>query len=189
VAAAETTLRIATPGQDGPAIETLHARVRRRLLFAPFYDERQAESAVRHVASVDPMLLEDGTYFVIESGRRARRLRRLEQARLASTREAATGDGDARPARPPAPSPRGFARCSREPTGRAGGSGAGSYEACEVRRRPRRDSRGLSLMATLPVCPCTARTASSRSRRILVTLPDGVTLESMTMEKPVTRRG
>jgi hypothetical protein len=37
-------------------------------LFPRFYEERQAESAVRHVAQVDPMLLADGTYFALESG-------------------------------------------------------------------------------------------------------------------------
>ena len=65
MAAPETTLRIATP-EDGPAIETL-MRVSGDVLFRLFYDERQAESAVRYVSTVDPMLLEDGTYFVIEA--------------------------------------------------------------------------------------------------------------------------
>src|SRR5207253_5938588 len=36
-------------------------------LFPRFYNEQQAASAVRYVAQVDPMLLADGTYFVIES--------------------------------------------------------------------------------------------------------------------------
>jgi hypothetical protein len=37
-------------------------------LFPAYYDEEQTASAVRYVAQVDPMLVEDGTYFVIESG-------------------------------------------------------------------------------------------------------------------------
>src|SRR4029077_2521470 len=32
-----------------------------------FYDERQAASAVEYVAQADPLLLRDGTYFVLES--------------------------------------------------------------------------------------------------------------------------
>jgi len=37
-------------------------------LFPRFYDEQQAASAVRFVAQIDPMLLADGTYFVLETG-------------------------------------------------------------------------------------------------------------------------
>lgn len=37
-------------------------------LFPAYYDEQQTASAVRYVAQVDRMLLEDGTYFVTESG-------------------------------------------------------------------------------------------------------------------------
>jgi GNAT superfamily N-acetyltransferase len=35
-------------------------------IFPRFYDERRAASAVRYVAEVDPTLLADGTYFVLE---------------------------------------------------------------------------------------------------------------------------
>jgi GNAT superfamily N-acetyltransferase len=35
-------------------------------LFPLFYDEQQTASALRHVAVVDSMLLEDGTYFLLE---------------------------------------------------------------------------------------------------------------------------
>ena len=65
MADAEPTLRIATP-EDASAIETL-MRVSGAILFRRFYDEHQAESAVRYVSNVDPMLLEDRTYFVIEA--------------------------------------------------------------------------------------------------------------------------
>ena len=37
------------------------------VLFPRFYDERQAASAVRYVAQADPLLLADGTYFVLET--------------------------------------------------------------------------------------------------------------------------
>jgi hypothetical protein len=36
-------------------------------LFPAFYDEKQTASAAIHVAHVDPMLIGDGTYFVIEA--------------------------------------------------------------------------------------------------------------------------
>jgi hypothetical protein len=31
-----------------------------------YYDEQQIRSAVEHIAVVDPMLIDDGTYFVVE---------------------------------------------------------------------------------------------------------------------------
>ena len=37
-----------------------------RALFPLVYDERQAASAVEYVAQADPLLLRDGTYFVLE---------------------------------------------------------------------------------------------------------------------------
>jgi GNAT superfamily N-acetyltransferase len=36
-------------------------------IFPRYYDAQQVASSIRHVAEVDPMLLEDGTYFVLES--------------------------------------------------------------------------------------------------------------------------
>src|SRR4051812_41925407 len=35
-------------------------------LGASYYDERQVESAVQYIAVVDPQLIDDGTYFVVE---------------------------------------------------------------------------------------------------------------------------
>jgi GNAT superfamily N-acetyltransferase len=35
-------------------------------LGARFYDERQTRSAVEHIAIVDPQLIDDGTYYVVE---------------------------------------------------------------------------------------------------------------------------
>src|SRR4051812_44028270 len=37
-------------------------------LFPLYYDERQTKSAVRYIATVDRMLLGDGTYFVLHRG-------------------------------------------------------------------------------------------------------------------------
>ena len=62
---ADPVLRVATP-DDAPAIEVLMRRSA-AALFPAYYDERQTASAVRYVAQVDPVLLADGTYFVLES--------------------------------------------------------------------------------------------------------------------------
>ena len=64
--AAEPALRVATL-EDERAVDQL-MKTSAAVLFPRFYDERQAASAVRHVAQVDPMLLADGTYFVLEAG-------------------------------------------------------------------------------------------------------------------------
>ena len=44
-------------------------------------------------------------------------------------------------------------------------------------------------MATLPGVPLYRAYGFEPVEEVLVTLPDGVTLESMTMEKPVALRG
>lgn len=57
-------LRVATPA-DGQRIDAL-MKESARALFPAYYDAGQTASAVRYVAQVDPMLLEDGTYYVLE---------------------------------------------------------------------------------------------------------------------------
>src|SRR5215471_20882303 len=61
----EPVLRVATP-DDAESVETL-MRESAAAIFPRYYDERQSASAVRFVAEVDPLLLSDGTYFVLES--------------------------------------------------------------------------------------------------------------------------
>lgn len=65
-ARSDPVLRVAAPA-DAPAIEAL-MKVSAAAIFAEHYDEAQTESAVRHIARVDPDLLADGTYLVIEEG-------------------------------------------------------------------------------------------------------------------------
>ena len=161
MAAQETTLRIGTP-EDGPAIETL-MRVSGDVLFRRFYDQHQAESAVRYVSTVDPLLLDDGTYFVIEAagelvacGGWSRRDRLYTGS--------GDSEGDARLLDPATEPARVRAMFTRADWTRRG-LGRRILEACEGAAAAERDSRGCRLMATFPACRCTARTASSRSRR------------------------
>ena len=51
--------------EDIEAIETL-MRASMEALFPAFYDARQTAASAGHFASIEPMLIEDGTYFVIE---------------------------------------------------------------------------------------------------------------------------
>ena len=57
-------LRLATL-DDANAIEAL-MKASTRDLFRSFYSYEQTRSSVNHIAVIDPMLIEDGTYFVIE---------------------------------------------------------------------------------------------------------------------------
>ena len=61
----DPVLRIATPA-DATVIDEL-MKASTREIFPAFYDEVQTASAVTHIAHVDPMLLEDGTYFALEA--------------------------------------------------------------------------------------------------------------------------
>ena len=62
---AQPTLRVATPA-DGPQVEALMKQSAAGL-FPAYYDEHQTASAVQFVAHIDPALLEDGTYLVLEA--------------------------------------------------------------------------------------------------------------------------
>ena len=62
----EPVLRVATV-DDEAAVERL-MKESAAILFPRFYDALRAASAVRYVAQADPLLLRDGTYFVLESG-------------------------------------------------------------------------------------------------------------------------
>ena len=60
------TLRLATAA-DASAAETL-MKDSTAAIFPAFYDPQQTASSVRYVARADPMLVADGTYFVLEVG-------------------------------------------------------------------------------------------------------------------------
>ena len=60
------TLRVATLA-DAPEIDAL-MKSSAAAIFPAHYDPEQSASAVRYVARVDPDLLVDGTYFVLEAG-------------------------------------------------------------------------------------------------------------------------
>ena len=62
----EPSLRVATAADRASIQSLLHASA--SAIFPRYYGVREAASAVRYVAVVDPVLLEDGTYFVLEIG-------------------------------------------------------------------------------------------------------------------------
>jgi GNAT superfamily N-acetyltransferase len=180
VSKAEPTLRIATV-EDAPAIEAL-MKASGDVLFRRFYDERQAASAVKFVSQIDPMLLADGTYFLLEAdgelvacGGWSRRDRLYT----------GSGEGldDARLLDPATEPARVRAMFTRADWTRRG-LGRRILEACEQAAAGEGFTR-LSLMATLPGVPLYRAYGFEQLDEIEITMPDGVTLPCATMEKLV----
>jgi GNAT superfamily N-acetyltransferase len=176
----EPALRVATP-DDAIAIETL-MKASAAALFPQFYDARQSVSAVRFVAQIDPMLLADGTYFVIESGG--------EQVACGgwSRRDRLyTGSGDAEgdarlldPAHEPGRVRAMFVR----PDWTRRGLGRRILEACEDAARSEGFTQ-LALVATLPGLPLYLAYGFRRLDDVDVVMPDGVVIPCVSMAKAI----
>ena len=176
----EPLLRVAIPA-DEAAVETL-MKASAVVLFPRFYDERQSASAVRYVAQVDPALLADGTYFVLESGGE------LVGCGGWSRRDKLyTGSGDAAgddrlldPASEPARVRAMFVRADWTRRG----LGRRILEACEAAARAE-GFRRLSLVATLPGLPLYLAYGFRQLEQHDVVMPDGVAIPCVSMEKPI----
>jgi GNAT superfamily N-acetyltransferase len=140
-------------------------------LFPRFYDERQTASAAVHIGDPDVTLIEDGTYYVGEHpdggeivccGGWSRRDKLY------------TGSGDAA----------GDARLLDPATEPA------RIRAMFVRAEWTRRGlgRALALMATLPGEPLYRACGFVEVGRGLLTLPDGVVVEGVAMQRPVGGR-
>ena len=166
---------------DREAIDAL-MKASTAALFPAFYDERQTASSVVHIAHVDPMLIEDGTYFVLEadgelvaSGGWSRR-DKLFSGEAAQEGRDRLLDPATEPARVRAMFVRGdWARR---------GLGTRILEACEAAARAE-GFRRLALMATLPGYELYLRYGFTETSRGPITLPDGVLVPCVAMEKTV----
>ena len=175
-----TSPRLATV-DDAAAIETL-MKASIADLFPAFYDARQTASSVIYVGHVDRMLIDDGTYFVIDE----------DEAIVAcggwSRRDklyTGSGEGamDARllePATEPARVRAMFVRGDRTRRG----LGTRILEACEAAARAE-GFRTLALMATMPGLQLYERYGFEVIERTEITLPDGVTLACASMTMPI----
>ena len=174
----EPVLRIATL-EDASRVEAL-MKESAAAIFPRFYDERQSESAIRYVAEADPMLLEDGTYFVLESdgelvacGGWSRRARPYT-----GSGEFADEDRSLDPSTEPAMVRAMFVR--DDWTRR--GLGRRILEECEAAAQ-REGFRQLALMATLPGVPLYEACGFETIEEGELALTDGVTLEYVSMTK------
>ena len=176
----EAALRVAAPG-DAAAITSL-MKASATALFPRYYDERQAASAVRYVARVDTMLLEDGTYFVLEAGDE------LVGCGGWSRRDKPyTGSGDAagdvRLLDPAAEAARVRAMFVRDDWTRRG-LGRRILEQCE-RAAQAEGFRELYLVSTRPGVPLYLAFGFKPLEELEVTMPDGVAIECVSMEKVI----
>ena len=141
-------MRVATPA-DAEAIDAL-MKESGAALFPTAYDGTQAASMVRFVSQVDSLLLEDGTYFVLEAGGE------LVGCGGWSRRDKLyTGGDDAGGERLLDP--------ATGSTGRAVAWGGAFWRRARRRRRERASARS-SCRRRCPGCPSTSRTGSSESR-------------------------
>jgi GNAT superfamily N-acetyltransferase len=180
VEVATSTLRLATHDDEASIDALMKASIRD--LFPAFYDERQTASSVIHVGHVDPMLIEDGTYFVIEAGGE------LIACGGWSRRDklfsgSADQEGLSRLLDPASEPARIRAMFVRSDWTRRG-LGTRILEACEAAARAE-GFRDLSLMATLPGLLLYQRFGFREISRKSITLPDGVEVECAAMEMPI----
>lgn len=177
----ETRLRVATDG-DREAIDAL-MKDSTRALFPAFYDERQTASSVIHIAHVDPQLIADGTYFVIEAGDAIVACggwsRRDKLFSGSADQEGRAGLLD--PATQAAHVRAMFVRgdWTRK------GLGTRILRACAAAAEAEGFTR-LDLMATLPGVPLYERFGFVGGKPIAVTLPDGVVVEGVPMKMTIS---
>src|SRR4051812_20434075 len=151
-------------------------------LFPSFYDQRQTASAAVHIAHLDLQLIEDGTYFVREAGDELvacggwSRRNKLYTGSGGDDDDARVLDPSTEPARVRAMFVRGD--WIRRGLGRA------ILEACEHAARAE-GFRRLTLGATLPGEPLYRAFGFAEVERFPLTMPDGVSVECVAMERPI----
>jgi GNAT superfamily N-acetyltransferase len=173
--------RVAVPADIEPIAALMRASVLD--LFPRFYDAAQTASAALYIARLDRQLIQDATYFVHEAegeivacGGWSRR-GRLHAGATEAPGDERLLDPRTEPARVRAMFVR--ADWTRRGLGRA------ILEACERAARAEGFSR-LALMATLPGEPLYRASGFRETARPMLTLPDGVVVEGVTMERPIT---
>jgi GNAT superfamily N-acetyltransferase len=173
-------LRIAT-SDDAAGVESL-MKESTAALFPLYYDEEQTASAVEHVAQVDRTLIDDGTYFVVETGQEL-----IACGGWSRRHKVYTGSGDAigdeRPLEPSTEPARVRAMFVRSDWTRRG-LGRRILEECEA-AASREGFRRLTLGATLPGVPLYRAFGFRAVEESDVTMPDGVKLGCVWMDKAI----
>ena len=165
--------------EDVPALNVLIA-ASARALSAGFYTPEQIDAAVTYVFGVDTGLVDDGTYFVVES-----------EGQLVGcggwSRRGALYGGDQRlmeqaPRLNPATDPARIRAFFVAPGWERRGIGSRLLAVCQAAA----ESEGftsLELMATLPGVPLYARHGFREVERVMDRVPSGVALEFVRMRR------
>jgi GNAT superfamily N-acetyltransferase len=151
-------------------------------LFPQFYDERQTASAAVHIAHLDMQLISDGTYFVHEADREIVACGGWSRRSKLYTGSGA-GDDDERLLDPETEPARVRAMFVRHDWTRRG-LGRAILESCEGAARDE-GFKSLVLGATLPGEPLYRAFGFREVERFTLTMPDGVSLEAVAMERPI----
>ena len=150
-------------------------------LFPHFYDERQTASAAVHIAHLDMQLIDDGTYFVHEDGDEIVACGGWSRRNKLFSGRGDAGDDDRLldPATEPARVRAMFVRSdfTRRGIGRA------ILDACASDARAEGFSE-LVLVATLAGEPLYRAFGFREVERFPITMPDGVAVEGVHMERP-----
>jgi GNAT superfamily N-acetyltransferase len=175
----EAKQRLAVAGDAAEIAELMRASVRE--LFPAYYDDAQTASSIEYIGVLDQTLIDDGTYFVHEAdgeivacGGWSRR-NKLFNASTAGADERLL-DPATEPARIRAMFVRGD--WTRRGLGRA------ILNACVDAARAEGFTQ-LALMATLPGVPLYRAFGFVDVEPAELTLPDGVKLGALAMERPV----
>ena len=153
-----------------------------RDLFPNYYDARQTASSVRYIAVVDQILIEDGTYFVVEVDGELVACGGWSRRDKLYTGSGAQGS-EARLLDPATEAARVRAMFVRADWTRRG-LGTRILDACEAAAKAE-GFRRLSLMATLPGLPLYEKYGFQVRARVPIPMPDGVAIDGAQMEKPI----
>jgi GNAT superfamily N-acetyltransferase len=172
--------RPARPDDLGAIAALMDAAIRAH--FPAFYGPERVEAAVRYIGKPDPMLVEDGTYYVAEDDRGLTACGGWSRRRKLYAGSGSASD-DARlldPATEPAPVRAMFVRGDMARRG----LGTRIIELCEGSARAEGFTR-LTLMATLPGVPLYERSGFVRVEELNIPLEDGTLMEGVRMERPI----
>jgi GNAT superfamily N-acetyltransferase len=171
--------RLAVPGDAEAIAELMRASVVE--LFPAYYDQRQTASAAVHIAALDLALIEDGTYYVHEAAGEI--VACGGWSRRNKLYNGTDAGADARlldPATEPARIRAMFVRAdwTRRGLGRA------ILTACVDAARAEGFTQ-LALMATLPGVPLYKSFGFTELGAEKLTMPDGVVLDGVAMQRSV----
>lgn len=177
----EPHLRPARAG-EAAALEALMKESAREL-FARVYDERQTQAGVRHIAVLDPVLIDDGTYYAVEAGGAIVACGGWSRRDKLFAGAPDGGEGDARLLDPRAEPARIRAMFVHSGWARRG-LGSLILRASEEAARDEGFTQ-VSLMATLAGLPLYERHGYVGSGQVDIILPDGTNVPGVPMTKPL----